>query len=83
MLRFAVAAVLCCAATAAAAAQDFHLVRWKKSGLCDVVTALPLFGGHWTELGVYPTRRQADTALGASRRTRQCPPAPKPRDGEG
>jgi len=82
MLRTALAAAaLACLATAASA-QDFHLVRWKKSGRCDVITTLPLFGDHWVELGLYPTRRQAEAALRTSRRVRECRPAPRVKDDE-
>jgi hypothetical protein len=71
--RFVLAFALTILASASAWAQDLHLVYWKKTHQCEVVSTLPLFGNHWEELGVYDSRFQADRALRAARRTHQCP----------
>lgn len=52
---------------------DYTLVKWKKTGQCEVVTTLPLWGDHWVVLGGYPTKAQAETELSKLRRTRACP----------
>lgn len=56
-----------------AAAVDHKVVRWKKTGQCEVVTTLPLWGDHWVVLGDYPSRLQAEQALSKLRRTKSCP----------
>lgn len=58
--------------------RDLHLVKWKKTGTCEIVSTLPLFGDHWTEIGIYPTPFQARRALEQARRLRICPPPPPP-----
>jgi hypothetical protein len=59
-----------------ALAVDHHLVKWKKTGACEIVTRLPRFGSHWIEIAAYLTRKDAERALAQARRQRQCPPAP-------
>lgn len=61
--------------TAPAAAVDHSLVRWKKTGQCEIVTRLPLWGDHWVMLGTYPSKLQAEQTLAKLRRTKACPAA--------
>ena len=56
-----------------AAAIDHSVVRWKKTGQCEIVTSLPLWGDHWVVLGDYASRSQAEQALSKLRRTKACP----------
>jgi hypothetical protein len=56
-----------------ASAVEYTLVKWKKTGQCEVVTTLPLWGDHWVVLGGYPSKMQAETALTKLRRTKACP----------
>lgn len=56
-----------------ALAVEHTLVRWKKTGQCEVVTHLPLWGDHWVVLGAYDSRVQAERALSISRKKRVCP----------
>lgn len=74
-MRGLVALVLLVGWAGQAAAQDHHLVQWKKSQQCAVLTQLPLFGGHWVELGIFPSRFEAERALQQSRRRGECPAA--------
>lgn len=60
---------------APAAAVDHSVVRWKKTGQCEIVTRLPLWGDHWVVLGGYPSKMQAEQALAKLRRTKACPAA--------
>lgn len=74
---FAAAAHLMAASPAALL--EYHLVQWKKTQQCEIVTHLPLFGDHWTEMGVYDTRVKAEHALAYNLRYRLCPPPKTPR----
>ncbi|MCR6631087.1 MAG: hypothetical protein NVV74_14140 [Magnetospirillum sp.] len=56
-----------------AQAVEHNLVRWKKTGQCEILTRLPLWGDHWITLGTYPSKAQAELALAKYRRTRACP----------
>lgn len=56
-----------------AAAVDYSLVRWKKTGQCEITTRLPLWGDHWVVLGGYSSKVEAERALIKFRRTRACP----------
>lgn len=58
---------------APAAAVEHTLVRWKKTGQCEIVTRLPLWGDHWVVLGGYGSKFEAEQALSKLRRTRACP----------
>lgn len=77
-------AVLAGLSSTPAAAVEHTVVRWKKTGQCEVVTSLPLWGDHWVVLGGYPSKMQAEQALSKLRRTKACPaskavkPAVKP-----
>lgn len=72
-MRLLLAFVLLLAGTLPAAAIEHVLVRWKKTGRCEIVTSLPLWGDHWIELGVYDSRAEAERALLLGRKTRACP----------
>ncbi|MBC7905411.1 MAG: hypothetical protein H7Y60_01525 [Rhodospirillaceae bacterium] len=54
-------------------AVEHTLLRWKKTGQCEIVTQIPLWGDHWTTLGEFPSRSQAERALAVSRKTHACP----------
>lgn len=56
-----------------AAAVEHSVLRWKKTGQCEIVTTLPLWGDHWVVLGDYASKYQAEQALSKFRRTRACP----------
>lgn len=56
-----------------AAAVEHTVLRWKKTGQCEIVTTVPLWGDHWVVLGDYASRNQAEQALSKFRRTRACP----------
>lgn len=56
-----------------AAAVEHTVVRWKKTGQCEIVTSLPLWGDHWVVLGGYNSKSQAEQALSKLRRTKACP----------
>jgi hypothetical protein len=56
-----------------ALAIEHNVVRWKKTGQCEIVTTLPRWGDHWTVLGEYDSRAEAERALAKSRQTRACP----------
>lgn len=56
-----------------AAAVEHSVLRWKKTGQCEIVTTLPLWGDHWVVLGDYHSKMQAEQALSKFRRTRACP----------
>lgn len=73
-MRPLLALVLLLAATAPAAAVEHVLVRWKKTGRCEIVTALPLWGDHWVQLGTYESKAEAERALALGRKTKTCPP---------
>lgn len=60
-------------AGAPAHAVEHTLVRWKKTGQCEIVTRLPLWGSHWIVLGAYDSKVQAERALSINRKTRACP----------
>lgn len=70
-MALAVAAALLWSSPAAAV--DHSVVRWKKTGQCEIVTSLPLWGDHWVVLGDYTSRAQAEQALSKLRRTKACP----------
>jgi hypothetical protein len=57
----------------AAEAVEHVLVRWKKTGRCEIVTVLPLWGDHWIRLGAYGSRGEAERALALGRRAKACP----------
>lgn len=59
--------------SAPAAAVEHTVVRWKKTGQCEIVTSLPLWGDHWVVLGGYNSKAQAEQALSKLRRTKACP----------
>ena len=69
---FAVALALSTAALPALAVEH-NVVRWKKTGQCEIVTSLPMWGDHWTVLGEFDSRAEAERALAKSRQTRACP----------
>lgn len=75
-MRIAIAAVLALVALPAAA-QDHHLVQWKKTQQCEIVTQLPLFGSHFVEVGLFSSRFEAEQALRMSRKRGECPAAIK------
>ncbi|MDA8232583.1 MAG: hypothetical protein M0006_14710 [Magnetospirillum sp.] len=75
----AAVAVVPLVAAKPASALEYHLVRWKKTGKCEVITTLPIFGNHWDEIAVYDTKRDADWALREKQRTRVCPPPDPPK----
>lgn len=52
---------------------EHTLLRWKKTGQCEIVTQVPLWGSHWTALGAFDSRFQAERALAVSRKTHACP----------
>ena len=56
-----------------ALAVDYSLVRWKKTGQCEIVTRLPLWGDHWVRLGDYGSKAEAERALTKLRRAKACP----------
>lgn len=56
-----------------AAAVEHTVLRWKKTGQCEIVTTLPLWGDHWVVLGGYNSKAQAEQALSKLRRTKTCP----------
>lgn len=73
-MRLVVLAAVALLATATPAlAVDYYLVRWKKTGFCEIITDTPRFGDHWVQLGEFVTRRDALVALQKSRAERQCP----------
>jgi len=66
-------ALVISAAAAPALAVEHSLVRWRKTGQCEIVTTLPLWGDHWIVLGEYDSHSQAERALAENRRTKACP----------
>lgn len=58
---------------APAAAVDHTVLRWKKTGQCEITTRPPLWGDHWVVLGGYGSKAEAEQALTKFRRTRACP----------
>lgn len=52
---------------------EHTLLRWKKTGQCEIVTQVPMWGDHWTTLGEFDSRFQAERAMAVSRRTHACP----------
>lgn len=85
-MRLALAVVAALLAANEAAAVEHYLLQWKKDRRCEVVVRLPFFGSHYTQIGIYPTRWEAERALDDSRRRRECPPPavadPPPADGD-
>jgi len=68
-----------------AAALEHHLVRWQRTGRCEIVTTLPVFSGRFTEIGVYDNRQEAQRALKLNQKAKTCPPedrAPPPQAAE-
>ncbi|MGE5476053.1 MAG: hypothetical protein ACM3Q1_05325 [Bacteroidales bacterium] len=59
--------------SAPALAVEHTVVRWKKTGQCEIVTRLPMWGDHWVVLGGYDSKAQAELALSKLRRTKACP----------
>jgi|AGTN01.1.fsa_nt_gi hypothetical protein len=72
-VAFAGLTLLAAIAATPAQAVEHTLVRWKKTGLCEIVTHLPLWGSHWVVLGTYDSKVQAERALSVSRKARACP----------
>lgn len=66
--------VLLLAGAAPAGAVEHVLVRWKKTGRCEIVTAVPRWGDHWLQLGTYSSRGEAERALAVHRKAKSCPP---------
>ncbi|MEW5729471.1 MAG: hypothetical protein AB1918_16705 [Pseudomonadota bacterium] len=64
-------------AAAEAGAVEYHLLQWKKDRQCEVVARPPFFGSHYVELGLYPSKWEAERALDDHRRRRECPPPPE------
>jgi hypothetical protein len=60
---------------APALAVEHTLLRWKKTGQCEIVTRLPLWGDHFVALGQYDSAAEAQRGLAVSRRTKACPAA--------
>lgn len=58
-----------------AGAVEQTLLRWKKTGQCEIVPQVPQWGDHWTVLGEYDSQAEALRALAKSRQTRACPAA--------
>lgn len=56
-----------------ALALDYTVVRWKKTGQCEILTSLPLWGDHWVVLGGFGSKAEAERSLSQFRRTRACP----------
>lgn len=73
-MRLLLACCLLLAGIAPAQAVEHVLVRWKKTGRCEIVTILPLWGDHWVQLGVYDSKAEAERALALGRKARTCPP---------
>ena len=71
------AAALVCGAMPASALEH-HLVRWERTGRCEIVTTPPHAAGHWVEIGVYQNRQDARKALRLNQRARLCPPDQRP-----
>lgn len=65
--------ILTFALAAPAWAVEHTLVRWKKTGQCEITTHLPLWGDHWVVLGAYDSRAEAERALALNRKKRACP----------
>ena len=72
LLAFLTAACLVTAIPAAEAVEHVVL-RWKKTGKCEIVTAVPLWGDHWVKLGTYGSRGEAERALALGRKAKACP----------
>lgn len=72
-MRSILAFVVVLVAVSPAWAVDHTLLRWKKTGQCEIVTDVPLWGDHWTTLGEFDSHAQAERALAKSRQTRACP----------
>ena len=70
----AVAAILFALRPSPAAALEHHLVRWQRTGRCEIVTTLPVFAGRFTEIGVYDNRQEAQRALKLNQKAKLCPP---------
>lgn len=73
-MRLLLAVCLMLASAAPALAVEHVLVRWKKTGRCEIVTTLPLWGDHWVQLGVYTSKSEAERALALGRKSKTCPP---------
>lgn len=73
LLVLPLVAVVLAVAVPRAHAVEHVLVRWKKSGRCEIVTTLPRWGDHWLELGTYRSRGEAERALAEHRKSRSCP----------
>lgn len=58
----------------AADAVEHMVLRWKKTGRCEIVTVLPMWGDHWVRLGTYGSRGEAERALALGRKAKACPP---------
>lgn len=71
----AAAALTLVMAARPAAAVEHSVVQWKKTGQCEIVTTLPLWGDHWVVLGGYNSKAEAERALAKYRKTRACPAA--------
>jgi hypothetical protein len=66
-------ALVISAAALPALAVEHTLVRWRKTGQCEIVTSVPLWGDHWIVLGEYDSHSDAERALAENRRSRACP----------
>lgn len=75
VLTFALALAGIACASGPAAAVDYTLLRWKKTGQCEIVSHVPPWGDHWIVLGQYQSGAEAEHALAKSRITRACPVA--------
>lgn len=56
-----------------ALAVDYTVLRWNKTGQCEIVTHLPLWGDHFVALGTYTSQYEAEMALAKNRKMRACP----------
>lgn len=72
-MRLILALGLLAVASTPAQAVDHLLLRWKKTGQCEIVTRLPLWGNHWIQLGAFDSRAEAERALTRERKTKACP----------
>lgn len=76
-MRLGLAVLVLLLAAGRVEAVEYSLLQWKKDQQCEVVVSLPFFGSHYSRLGIYPSRWEAERALEDSRRRHKCPPPPQ------
>lgn len=72
------ATILLASSAGRAWAVEHHVVQWKKTSQCEIVTRLPFFGNHWVTRATFFNRFAAERELDRLRRQRECPPVPRP-----